>query len=137
MSLPETELNLIIFSALPHSPTVPFVWIYSVITLIAVLLNPWICRRAILRVSLGLISASAVFIVCHHFVDKESEYNARMLSKILATGKYRLWSVDEGEWIEIQQVDSSDKIHLGISHAEAVNRVLEKKDIPFLSLVKQ
>jgi hypothetical protein len=137
MNLTKSELNRLILSALPRSPTVPFVWIFGIITFVAVWLNPWTRNHSIFRMGLASVAAMTVIIVCNHFVDKESEYNAQVLSQILATGKYRLWIVDEGEWIEIQAIDSSDKLYLGISHAESVNRILKEQGIPFLSLIEQ
>jgi hypothetical protein len=137
MNLSESELNRLLLSALPHSPTVPFVWIYGIITFITVWMNPWTRNRSVIRISLASAAATAMLIVCNHFVDTESEYNARVLSKILVTGNYRLWSVDEGELIEIQAVDASDKLYLGISHAESVNQVLEEHGVPFFSLIQR
>jgi hypothetical protein len=135
MSLSESELNRLILSALPHSPNVPFVWVYSLIGFLAIVLNPWISSRHALRVGLGVILGSITFLVCNHFVDQESERNAKILSKILATGRYELRSVDEGEWIEIRAVENSEKVYLGISHAESVDQVLKKNHIHFFDLL--
>jgi hypothetical protein len=136
VNLTESELSSLILSALPHSPKIPFVWIYGAVAFLLVQLNSWLCRHPFKRFLIAVATATLLVILCNHFVDKESEYNAKLLAKIIVTQNFEVLSVDEGEWIEVRARNSSDKIYIGITHAEAINHVLESIGIPFLSLVE-